>query len=322
MKVNNKNIIVYVSSRNNYDMLEGEVFKNIDLEGFEFINVDDKSSPQEISKGKALCKDRGIVFLENKSRGVQMATQTLIDYINVNRPECKWIICFQHDNYPISKNFFSTISLLIEEGKLENFGILGFNNHDTGGYTLNSLEKYNKGERALGMIGMAHLSIKNRVKRWLCPKQQSKVLDNPIWDKPFIIEWPMAASQGINVNLWNKVIKPTDKFQFFLWSQDIAMQFTYNGYPCLIIPYLHCINDQKLKAKYDININSAAGAMNGNEYHFGEYSNFNLWKERWGWDYENVEPSFESIKYNYKGTLIWDFYHHNINNGPLKTIEL
>ena len=38
------NIIIYVSSRNNYDMLSGEVLKNINTEGFEFINVDDKSS--------------------------------------------------------------------------------------------------------------------------------------------------------------------------------------------------------------------------------------------------------------------------------------
>ena len=36
------NIIIYVSSRNNYDMLSGEVLKNINTEGFEFINVDDK----------------------------------------------------------------------------------------------------------------------------------------------------------------------------------------------------------------------------------------------------------------------------------------
>ena len=34
------NIIIYVSSRNNYDMLSGEVLKNINTEGFEFINVD------------------------------------------------------------------------------------------------------------------------------------------------------------------------------------------------------------------------------------------------------------------------------------------
>ena len=56
-----------------------------------------------------------ITFLKNKNRGVQMATQTLIDFINKNRPECKWIICFQHDNYPISKNFFNNISNYIEK---------------------------------------------------------------------------------------------------------------------------------------------------------------------------------------------------------------
>ena len=37
------NIIIYVSSKNNYDMLSCEVIKNINFEGFEFINVDDNS---------------------------------------------------------------------------------------------------------------------------------------------------------------------------------------------------------------------------------------------------------------------------------------
>jgi hypothetical protein len=39
----NDNLIIYISSRNNYDMLKGEVFKNIDTEGFELINIDDNS---------------------------------------------------------------------------------------------------------------------------------------------------------------------------------------------------------------------------------------------------------------------------------------
>ncbi len=56
------NIIIYVSSRNNYDMLSGEVLKNINTEGFEFINVDDKSSPEEIEKGKQICQENDIVL--------------------------------------------------------------------------------------------------------------------------------------------------------------------------------------------------------------------------------------------------------------------
>ena len=86
------NIIIYVSSRNNYDMLSGEVLKNINTEKFEFINVDDKSSPEEIEKGKKICQENDIVFLENESRGVQHATNTLVKFVKENRPDCKWIL--------------------------------------------------------------------------------------------------------------------------------------------------------------------------------------------------------------------------------------
>ena len=130
--MNKNNIIIYVSSRNNYDMLSGEVLKNIDTEGFEFINVDDKSSPEEIEKGKQICQENDIVFLENESRGVQFATETLVKFIKENRPECKWIFCFQHDCYPITENFFSRFSKLVEDGKLDKFGTVGFNRIDMG----------------------------------------------------------------------------------------------------------------------------------------------------------------------------------------------
>ena len=316
------NLIIYVSSRNNYDMLEGEVLKNINREGFEFINIDDQSSEEEIKKGKSICEKYGIVFLENKSRGVQMATQTLIDFINENRPNCKWIFCFQHDNYPISLNFFSKISDLISKNKLKDFGILGFNNLDHGSYTGNSLNEFKVGNSPLGLIGMAHLSIHQREARWLCPSKQENLLKNPLWQKPFIVEFPMWASVGINVGLWNKYIIPTTEYQFHLWLPDIAMQFNYKNYPCLILPDLYCLNHQSLKTKYGINANSARGSRDGNEYHFGKYSNFNAWSSRWGWHYENIVEDFEQIKENYTGTLIRDLYDHDITKGPFKSITL
>jgi hypothetical protein len=132
----------------------------------------------------------------------------------------------------------------------------------------------------------------------------------------------MWASVGINVQKWNEVIKPTTDYHFHLWLPDIAMQFNYNNYGCLILPNLYTINDQQLKVKYGIDQSSAPGARRGNEYHFGKYSNFDAWKERWGWYYEDIVNDFEQIKDNYKGTLIWDFYHHNISNGPLKSFEI
>lgn len=316
------NIIIYVSSHNNYDMLEGEVLKNINREGFELINIDDKSCDEEIIKGKTICKKHNIVFLENKSRGVQMATQTLIDFINKNRPKCKWIFCFQHDNYPISTNFFTKISNYINNNQLNKFGILGFNVIDTGKWSSNSLDEFNNGKEPLGTLGLAHLSISNNYDRVLCTKRSKNLFKNPLWKKPHIIEIPMWAAVGLNVSLWNKSITPTDEYHFHLWLPDIAMQFNYNNYPCLILPDLYCLNKQELKSKYNIDVNSAKGAIKGNKYHFGEYSNFGAWKERWGWEYENVSNSFNPIQEKYIGTLIYDYFNHNINKGPLKTYDI
>ncbi|MBT7623556.1 MAG: hypothetical protein HN595_03410 [Flavobacteriaceae bacterium] len=315
------NLIVYVSSRNNYDMLENEVFKNINLEGFEFINVDDCSEPEEQKKGKEICRKRGIVFLENKSRGVQMATQTLIDFINKNRKSCKWIICFQHDNYPISKNFFETISKHIKDKSLDRFGLLGFNNLDFGSYTLFSYYKYLLGFNSLGMIGMLHLTkYENKGGMWLCPRKQFKILNNKKWKKPFIIEFPMWASIGINVNHWNSFVKPSTNYHFHLWLPDVAMQLNEKNKPCLVIPSLYCFNNQNLKKKYGISWNSATSSKAGNSFHFGKYSNFQYWEKRWGWDFNNPRESFDLSRY--KDTLFEKFYNHDLNKGPLKNFNI
>ena len=38
--MNKENILIYCSSRNNYEMLKGEIFENVDFEGFDFVNVE------------------------------------------------------------------------------------------------------------------------------------------------------------------------------------------------------------------------------------------------------------------------------------------
>ena len=316
------NLIVYVSSRNNYDMLEGEVLK-IPFEGFEFVNVDDGSSPEEVAKGKEICKNHGVKFLQNKSRGVQMATQTLVDWINENRPECKWIICSQHDVIPLTKNFYSILSEKIDTGTLNEFGAVGFNVLDRGKYTFDFYNKYKSGESPLGMIGLSHLGIAEPSRRWISPRHNDIAVRSPNkWNKPFCIEFPAWMKIGINVDIWNKHIIPTDEYQFHLWFPDIAMQLNYKNKPLVVLPYLYCLNQQEVKEKYGIRANSAHGAKAGNSYHFGEYSNMNAWKERWGWDYENARNTFNRVEENYKGTLLYEYYTHDISNGPLKTFDI
>jgi len=317
------NLIIYVSSHNNYDMLEGEVLKNINREGFELINIDDKSCNEEVLKGKSICEKHNIVFLENKSRGVQMATQTLIDFINKHRPNCKYILCFQHDVVPLTSNFFSQISNLISNKSLEKFGAISFNVLDRGKYCRNFLNLYNQGNFPFGMMGIFHLSNLHPSRRWISPHHNDIAIRNPhLFSKPFSVDIPMWMCVGINVDIWNKCVTPTEEYHFHLWFPDISMQLNYNNYPIITLPHLYCLNQQEVKSKYNINPNSAKGAMKGNEYHFGEYSNFKSWKERWGWEYENVFNTFEPIKEKYKGTLIYEYFHHDVNKGPLNTYEL
>ena len=314
------NLIIYLSSRNNYEMLENEVLKNIKTDGFEIINIDDGSIPKQLEYGKKICKNNNIVFLKNKNRGVQWATQTLVDFINENRPNCKWTICFQHDNYPISKLFFEKLSNIIAKNNLEKFGILGFNVLDYGKYTGLAYLKFKLGFKPLGMIGMLHLSESERDKRWLAPKRQPMILKNKLWNKPFIIEFPMWAAIGINVDNWNKEINPCEDYQFHLWLPDIAMQFNKANKACMVLPDLYCLNNQKLKLKYNIPENSAAAARAGNEHFFGKYSPFDIWKKRWGWDYEKARETFPIKKY--KGTLLEQFHDNDITKGPLKNIVI
>ena len=56
-----------------------------------------------------------------------MATQTLIDFANENRPNCKWIFCYSMIIIQNLKIFFIYLSKIIKSRKVENFGIIGFN---------------------------------------------------------------------------------------------------------------------------------------------------------------------------------------------------
>jgi hypothetical protein len=315
------NLIIYVSSRNNYDMLAGEVFRNINMEGFEFINIDDKSCDEEIKKGKMICKDRGAVFLDNKSRGVQMATQTLIDFIKDNRPNCKWIFCFQHDCFPITERFFSRISKLIDSGKVDEFGSMGFNRIDLGKHTGDSYHRWKQGKKPMGFLGLAHLSISHESGRWIMPAQNRNINVNPDWRKPFIVEINAWTATGINVEKWSNHVTPTTEHHFHLWMPDVSIQFLQSNCGNIVLPELYLMNRQELKAKYHINPRSDIGAREGNSYHFGNYSNHDAWEKKWGWNYSAPWKSIDNIKDKYKGTLIYDFIHHDSTKGPLRTYD-
>lgn len=319
------NLIVCVSSHNNYDMLEGEVLKNIDFEGFEFINIDDNSNLEEIQKGRDICSKHKISFIENKSKGVQHAVHTLMEFIKIERPKCKWVVIFQHDNYPITKNFFNRLSNLIEQNNLNDISVLGFNNLDPGDYTGNSFNEWGEGNKPLGILGKFHLSVVDNSQRWAAPLKNEVIKNNysKNFSTPFSIEIPLETCMAIKVEDWLNFIQPTTDYQFHLWFPDIMMQFLYNNKHCVILPDLYCYNHQELKMKYGIAKSSAKGAIQGQVDLFGEYGpHLTNFQNRWGWDYENTRKNFPIE--SYRNTLIEEFYNHDLNNmkKPLKSFDL
>jgi hypothetical protein len=84
----------------------------------------------------------------------------------------------------------------------------------------------------------------------------------------------MWAAVGINVNLWNEKIIPTDQYHFHLWLPDIAMQFNYLNFPCLTLPNLYCLNNQFLKDNLPITT-----LFDSSSYELHNTSKYNLPKQ-------------------------------------------
>ena len=210
---------------------------------------------------------------------------------------------------------------LIDGGKLDKFGTIGFNRIDMGKHTPGAYQEWVDGKKPLGSLGLAHLSILDTSKRWIQPNRNSWLNDNDDWRKPHSIEIIAWTAIGINVDNWVKFIEPTDEYHFHLWAPDISIQFLYHNCHNLVLPDLYLMNKQELKEKYDISVNSTKSAAEGNDFHFGNPNNFKLWKKRWGWDYE-VPQTIPDVRQSYEGTLIEEFISHDISSGPLKTFDL
>jgi hypothetical protein len=312
--------IVYVSSRNNYDMLENEVIRNVFYPNIIFVNVDDGSCEKEKSKGMRICKENNIPFIENEKRGLQWATKSVVNYAKKNHPNVKFLIHFQHDNYPMFIDFYTKFQRYIDSGFLDEFGTIGFNILDIDGRNTKKSYKLkkDKGKDVLGMCGVANLEESKAV--YYCNNHIS--MDWKIWGNPFAVESVMWCCLAINIELFEKYIDVTDKYHLHLWGADICYQFCKNNIYNVALPDLYVTNHMALKSKYDISSNSAKGSKGGDEYHFGHNNHHSIFRERFGFCWKDSRKTFAKVKNEYKETLLYKFFNHNIKNGPLKTWDM
>ena len=299
----------YVSSRNNYVLLEDFLLRNEQILDYNFYNIDDDSDEDQKEIGREICDKYDIKFIENKGRGLQWAAQTMVESVD---DDCEFILWTTHDTMTITDNFYDLFQSKLDQ--LENFGVIGFN---IIGPQCNISNK-NIGENVLGMIGRGVLTHLSGRGGWY--RRGDMTLDWDVWggENPIAIESPVDMILSFNVNLFKKYIKVTDEYHLFCAWDDICMQFLENDIYNVTLPNLQAFHNQNFKGN-KIPKKSANSAKKGNTKHFGRFDHFEYWKSRWGWERDDVRETFPLEKY--EGTLIGKFYSHDYKRGPMRIFD-
>jgi len=306
---------ILLTSRNNYLLLK-DWYNINNTENLEVLNIDEDSSEEQRELGKSICLELGITYMDREERGLQNNIMTACNYFE--KKGCEWVIYFQHDCFTLEEDFFIRLENYLLDGKLNNFGVIGFN-------VLNGAEelrKYNGESTEIFTIGRSPLEPGDNWYRHRDrghPDPWTPPTDNKT---PFVVESVCWTSAMINIKQYKKYIIPTDEYQFFTAWDDIAFQFLYNNVYNVALPQFRLGHDQDIKQKYGIPKSSPSDVPE-REYYFGKWGHLEVWKNRWGFEYGSPQSriDFEKIKEHYKGTLLMDFYNHDPINGPMKFLD-
>jgi len=312
------NIAIYISSRNNYSLLESFLKRNqAELSDYYFVNIDDFSDEAEVIKGQQICSDYGIPFVKNRARGLQYAAATMIIHLEEVGEEAKYIVWMTHDSHVMTPNFFKTFERLVAEDKLSSFGTVGFN-------IMGPQCGINKESAAVtnqcGILGRAPLAKLPGRGGWY--RRSDMKLSWDIWggNNAIAVESVVDMMVGINVELFKRHITVSDQYHLFCAFDDICMQFLNKGVYNVALPSLQVWHDQGIKSG-KVPIKSASAAKRGDSKHFGDYGpHLKRWKSTWGWERDAVRQTFPAERY--PDGLIREFYDLDYTNGPLKTFKL
>ncbi len=316
--INDEKVVVFISSRNNYDMLSNELLVNADYGDFLVFNVDDGSNEQQVKQGAQICRDKNIVFLKNKKNGLQWGLKTVVNYLDEYKYTASMVLHVTHDNYPIVSDFKKIMEDISKSEVYADFGMIGFNHLDYR-MTRDAVIAWKNKKTALGLLGRIALLPKSKGENWYNDKTVSY---NPnAYKDVFSVECVADMAFMINRRLFSKFIEVSDDYRLHLWGDEIGMQFLQNNVHNVVVKNVYFYNCQELKRKYKIIVNSVDGAKNTkteNNFSYGDH--LIHWQKRWGWDREYV-GNLEHAKNKYNETLIAQYIAHDIHSGPLRNFE-
>lgn len=318
-----KNFGVFLISKNNYEFLDKYWAKNFPYQGYHVVNVDEGSSDEQREYGKKVCAKHGIIFLDRDKPGLHNNVELACKYL-YETFDLHYLTWWQHDCWPINRQFMDDLDDLIDDGKLKDFGTFGFNGLATD-VTENhgrDMKKIQDGHKPLGILGRGHLW---GGRSWYVGSSgNTKIKPLPRhggFRKPFAIESVAWFGIGLNILKFFEHIKVNDGYGFHLAWDDICYQFLKNNVYNVVLPDFYIEHRPDLKPTLGIPKNSAKYTRDKkNDFFFEQADQHKVWRDSWGWDWSN-RKSFRGVADKYKGTLIRDFYDHDITAGPLKSFE-
>ncbi len=152
-----KSIGIFLISKNNYDFLEKYWIEHFYHEEIEILNIDEGSSPEEKEKGKRICEENGITYLDREKPGLHNNVKLACEYFQAKG--AKFLLWWQHDCWPKDVSFVDRVEELASRGVLDKFGTFGFNGFATdvsGNHDQIKFIRSNK--NILGILGRGCLS--------------------------------------------------------------------------------------------------------------------------------------------------------------------
>jgi len=313
----------FVISKNNYRFLEKHWWPHMKpLVDGPVLNIDEGSDDEQKAIGKKMCESYGIEYQDRDRAGVQWNALKAAKYFK--EKGCKWMIWFQHDCWPLDNDFYPEFQKMIDSGKLDDFGTVGFNAlaTDMAKNHAHHMKLKNRGLKPLGVLCRAPLEGYNFYTTYSHnPKKNIPIDMDERWHNPFSIESVCWFAIGVNIDKYLSNIKQDEDLRFHLAWDDVCFQFLNQNIHNVALPNLYIEHRPDLKPAMELPLNSAKYTKSSNNsYYFENVEHLDIWRDKWGFEWAN-RKSFNSVKNRYKNTLLWDFYHHDPQTGPLKVFD-
>ena len=330
---NKPSIGIFMTSRNNYDYMDAVWAKktliDCDINNCKVLNIDEDSTKEEKQKGKILCKKYNIIYMDRDKPGMHHNIDTAIRFFGEN---VKYLIWFQHDCWPIQKDFFYKVNELVSQDKLSKFGLLTFNAIAQNIFKRDGqfdmvMNEYRNGKKPLGVLTRSHLESVATGDYYYCGYKVKNRITKPIskekFSKPFACSEANFFAQGVNVKTYKKYININRPFYYFKSWDDISLQFLFNNVYNMALPDLYVEHRPDSKRNFDLPYLSVKPVNKGKtKFHNPSGHDPEEWIKIWGWHHSHPSQ-FEKIKSRYKGTLLYEFYKYNyVKNGPLEVFNI